>query len=337
MAWNTLHVNNNGFVRIARTSVRADAYGEVQIHLAMKAAGGVDRIHAELLKSGPVANHDICVDEWNFDGERKGLLLPRRQFGADIWDHDVPTREDASLPANGVQLTAACVSDFDRLRSFCVTGVCDADDGAVEADARLSVSAIEGGVFHAGGYDIDGVVPRDSGRHQRSDEEARDGRVAIGEMEEIFFAFRGANGIVILSRAGSWVEVHAFEAGESETPRILRRDSIDPYTEEAVWACLKQFLRHRDERSRTRSRNWRSLCEPCVLFFRSRKDRANNLSFPGRDGADPAWLARRSGRFGKSFPNGSLVRSLGAARPKKGVTARVYRSRKFLYRKKCRH
>ena len=61
--------------------------------------------------------------------------------------------------------------------------------------------------------------------------------VAVGKVEEVFLGFFVRNGVAVHSLARRRIQLHAVEAGQIESPGVLRRDRIDAHAE--------QRMRHR--------------------------------------------------------------------------------------------
>ncbi len=136
----------------------------------------------------------------------------------------------------GVGLAAASVGDFHFFGAGSVAEVLHADRGAVQANAHRRSGVVELGVVCLGEDNIRHRIARDRIGNQFAYQQARDGGVAVGKVEEIFLGFFVGDGVAIHSLAGRGIELQAGETGQVESPCVLRGNRIDAHAKQRVAA-----------------------------------------------------------------------------------------------------
>ncbi len=197
-------------------------------------AGRVNGIRADFLERLPVAQSDVGIEQRNFLRRGQRLFLLVGKFFADVWNHHVPAGEDRVLRLRGVDLAAAGVSDFHFLRAGGVAEMLHAHGGAVQANAHRRTGIVELRVIRFGENDICGRTAGNRIGNQFANQQARDGGVAVGKWKKYF----SASSLGIASRfiplPGVGIKFQSLEAGQVESPRILRGDRVDAHAEQSV-------------------------------------------------------------------------------------------------------
>ena len=137
------HMHDDGLIRLASALVSANAYGQVEIHSGVVHARRVNGIHSQFLKESPVPQSDVGVQQRNFLRRGQRLFLLVGKFFADVWDHDMPARQDRVLRLGGVDLAAAGVADFDFSGAGGVAQMLHANGCAVQANAHGRTGVVE--------------------------------------------------------------------------------------------------------------------------------------------------------------------------------------------------
>ena len=97
----------------------------------------------------------------------------------------MPARQNAPARANRLQLAVLDVRDFHFLGRIHVAQMADPRHRAVQTNASAGSSLIQPRVIGAGGHHVIHRIARNRGRQQFPDQQACDGRVAIGEMKPV--------------------------------------------------------------------------------------------------------------------------------------------------------
>ena len=150
---------------------------------------------AQRVEAGPVPQYDVGVDDRDLGLVGERLALGLRQLGTEIRDHAAPASQHAALSAHAFQLPAARIADLDRCRT---TDVPYAHDRAVEAEA-CRPGLVEPCVVGAPHRHLVDTAAGNGAWDQPLDEQAREGGVAVGEVQER----RALAGARVQSHAGS--------------------------------------------------------------------------------------------------------------------------------------
>ena len=181
---------------------------------------------AEVGPGLPVSGQHLGVDQRRLDVERQRLPLLLGQLRHEVGDHHVEAREHRMARGDAMQLALAHVSDVDA-----AVAVGDTDAGAVEPDAHVLAVAVELRVVERRQHDVVHGVARRDARHQGAHQEARERRVAVGEMVDV-----GLVEIRVLAVVGQ------AETGESGISRFLGvgcRHRVGADAEEIQGAALE--------------------------------------------------------------------------------------------------
>ena len=188
-----------------------------------------DRIDLEVRERAPVAHQHVGVADRRLDVLGQRLALRRRQFRRDVRDHHVEAGEHGVARLDAMQRAIADIGDL------CLVAVsADMDAGRIETDADRLIAAVERAIVERRRHDVvHGVARRDAG-NERADQEARDRRVAVGEMIDVGLLPR---------RVGAARELQAGEARIAEIARLGGRHRVAAEPEEAERAAL-EAVRH---------------------------------------------------------------------------------------------
>ena len=241
LAGRSHHVNHDRFIRFTRAVVIANADRQIKIEKCVISGGRINAASSKFLERLPVANCNIRVKQRNLCRRGERLFLLIRQLIADIGDHDVPTCEDTVRSLNRSQLTVAYIRNLDTFGAGCVTLMSYSHHCAVQTDTHRRVFLIQLGVVCACGNNVGRRTSRNRLRNQFAHQQPRDGGIAIGKMEKVSLRFLVGNGVPVHAFPRRRVEIHPLKPGSIESPRILRRHSIETDSEQRLRSGGQEF------------------------------------------------------------------------------------------------
>ena len=220
------------FIGRTRTPVSADVDGGTQRDGRMVGTRRIDRVHAEFVERTPVRQRHRRIHERRLDGPVQCGFLWIRQLRHEVRNHGVVTGENALLRAHLEQPPIAVINDahatraFNRLRVMMHT-----EDDRVQPNANRSACAIQQAIVDPRGHKVFDRRTRHRGRNQSAHQGTRDGRVAVGEMQERGSARVDVTGRCIAhTRDGSFWQPQSLEARHLDSPGIQGADGIDSDT-----------------------------------------------------------------------------------------------------------
>jgi hypothetical protein len=203
------------------------------------------RIHLvdpELLESLPVAQCHTGVDERRLHRLMQRRLLFLREFRTQIRDHRVIAGQHAVAGANVERLSVTNVGYGYLTRTRRIADIHRPDDSAVEPQPDRRIRPIETAVIDSRRNDIFRGVSRNRTAHETPDQQARDSRVAVREVQRLRTARgRVTGGRIAHLRNGSPRQLHPLKSGELERPDIQGRHRIDANSPFAMRTGLEKI------------------------------------------------------------------------------------------------